>query len=284
MIDLHTHSIYSDGTFTPGQLVAEAKRQGLEAIALTDHNTVQGLPEFLEAGKKEGVETVPGVEMSAQWEDIELHILGLFIPQSRYEDITARLNAFRERKENSNIELVSALAKAGMVLDYPKIRGDMKGYVNRAVIGSAMTEAGYTASVAEAFEKYLLPGRGFYTPPRREDALEIIAFLKSLGAVTVLAHPFLNLDTAALSRFLPMAVAAGLDGMEILYSEYDRQTTVLSGEIADAFSLLPSGGSDFHGANKPDIRLGKGKGNLKIPYRYLSGLRSKGIPERKEIR
>ena len=280
MIDLHTHSTYSDGTLTPGQLVAEAKKQGLEAIALTDHNTVMGLEAFMEEGRRQGVETIPGAELTAQWEDKELHILGLLIPQTQYGKITARLDLFCQRKEESNYRLVEALARAGMALDYPALREKEKGYVNRAVIGRAMTEAGYTQSVAEAFEKYLQPGQGFYTPPQRENALEVLRFLKSIGAVTVLAHPFLNLEEESLKRFLADAIPAGLDAMEVLYSDYDSQTTAISLELAEHYSLLCSGGSDFHGSNKPAIALGTGRGTLEIPYAYLTQLKKKAKSER----
>lgn len=275
MIDLHTHSYYSDGTCSPAQLVAQAQDMGLHAIALCDHNTVEGLPAFMAAGENSTVETVPGIELSTEYNGTELHVLALFIQPAHYGPITALLEEFRLCKEQSNIQLTEALRRAGLDIDYSRIRAEAEGYVNRAVIGAELTRKGYTASVQEAFRKYLDPVRGFYIPPKRLDTLDAIGFVKELGAVAVLAHPFLNLEETRLRQFLFKAVACGLDGMEILYSRYDSRTTELSRKIAEEFGILPSGGSDFHGRNKPDIRLGTGRGNLEVPDEFLQKLAGK---------
>ena len=272
MIDLHTHSTFSDGTLTPTQLVDLAKKQGLSAIALTDHNTVLGLPEFMAAGEKNGLKPVPGVEFSTEYNGIELHILGLFVEEENYGPVTALLEDFSRRKEDSNRNLVAALAAAGIRVDYEKIRREAEGYVNRAIIGAEMTALGYTASVEEAFQKYLSEKRGYYVPPRRLDAYDAITFIKSQGLVAVLAHPFLNLDGAQLRTFLPRAVECGLDGMEVFYPKYTPEQTAEALKIADEFALLHSGGSDFHGENKPDIALGTGRGQLQIPEHFLTAL------------
>lgn len=273
--DLHTHSYYSDGTCSPAGLVDAAEALGLAAIALTDHNTVEGLPEFLEAVRGRGVEAVPGIEFSTDYGDTELHILGLFVAPEHYGAVTALLDEAKRRKERSNVALVEALNRAGYVLDYAAIREKTPGaQVNRAHIAMALAEKGYTASVQEAFKTLLSPKCGYYTPPKRPDAFETIRFIKSIGAVAVLAHPFLNLKTPeALRVFLKEAVRWGLDGMETLYPLFDEEATRLAERIADEFGLKPSGGSDFHGAAKPDIRLGTGRGGLKVPPEYLEGLR-----------
>ena len=275
MIDLHAHTTFSDGTLTPTELVAEARAKGLAAVALTDHNIVDGLPEFMEAGRKMGVRTVPGVEFSTEYRGVELHILALFVSPAAYAPITALLEDYRNRKERSNRELVEALSRAGMPLDYDKIRRESEGYVNRAVIGAAMTRRGYTVSVKDAFKRFLNPDRGYYIPPRRPDAYETVAFIKSLGAVAVLAHPFLDLDEAGLREFLPVARDKGLDGMEVYYARNTPEQTALSLAIAAEFGLLPSGGSDFHGENKPDISLGSGRGDLAVPDRLLPALEAR---------
>lgn len=274
LCDLHTHSTASDGSLTPTELVALAKQTGLAAIVLSDHNTVEGLPEFLAAGEKYGVETVPAVEFSTEFEGIELHIIAMFVKPEYYGVITERMDDFKIRKEKSNIDLVFALQKAGFDLDYDRIR-EGHSYVNRAHIGQELTRLGYTESVQEAFKTYLSPKQGYYVPPKRQDALETIAFIKSIGAVAVLAHPFLELDEAGLRKFLPLAKAAGLDAMETVYSKFDPDTEKLAKAIAEEFSLLQSGGSDFHGSAKPDIFLGKGRGNIAIPYEILEKLKEK---------
>lgn len=272
MIDLHTHSTFSDGTLTPTQLIREAQTKDLSAVALTDHNTVEGLPEFVCAGLGSGVKVIPGVEFSTEYEGIELHILALFVTPEMYAPITSVLEDFRIRKEKSNEELVTALGKVGIQIDYEKIRRESDGYVNRAVIAAEMTALGYTASVKEAFKTYLQPEFGYYIPPRRPDAYEMICFIKELGAVAVLAHPLLNLTERQLRGFLPKAVTSGLDAMEIAYPKYSPMETLLAQVVAEDHGLLPSGGSDFHGENKPDIALGTGRDNLCIPDSWLAAL------------
>ena len=273
--DLHLHTTASDGTDTPEQLIELAAQAGLSAVALCDHNTVAGLPEFLEAARNASVEAVPGVEFSTQHADTELHILGLFIQSEKYAQVTQMLNAFLQDKEQSNRDLIKRLNAAGFILDYEKIKAQSGGYVNRAVIAAEMTRMGYTVSVKDAFKRFLSESKGFYIPPKRLDAFEAIRFIKSIGAVAVLAHPFLNLDEKGLREFLPEAVAAGLDGMEIYYPKFSREETALAESIAKEFDLLPSGGSDFHGENKPDIALGVGRGDLRIPGGFLEDLRKR---------
>ena len=273
--DLHTHSTASDGTCTPTQIIRQAEQLQLSAVVLSDHNTVAGLAEFLAAGEDSPVVAVPAVEFSTQYGETELHILGLFIGKEKYPQVTQLLESLLRAKEQSNIDLVDKLATAGVVLDYEKIKAEAGSYINRAVIGAEMTRLGYVSSVPEAFKKYLSEENGFYVPPRRLDSYEAIRFIKSIGAVAVLAHPLLNLDEAGLRGFLPDAVNAGLDGMEVYYSKYGPEETALAQSIAAEFQLLPSGGSDYHGGNKPGIELGVGRGDLRIPAHWLDALRSR---------
>ena len=267
--DLHTHSVYSDGTLTPAELVAEAKKIGLSAIALTDHNTVAGLPEFVSAAENSGVMAVPGVEFSTDYGNTELHILALFVQPTQYAPITNLLEEAAQRKEASNRALAYALRNGGYLLDYDAIKANTpRGQVNRAHFAAELTRLGYTHTRQEAFETLLAPECGFYVPPARIGSLEAIRFIKSLGAVAVLAHPFLSLDEKALREFLPMAISAGLDAMEVAYSQYSPETTALAEDIAAEYGLKCSGGSDFHGANKPQIPLGAPS----IPIEWLDEL------------
>ena len=271
--DLHTHSIYSDGTLSPAELLCLAEEKGVSAVALCDHNTVAGLPEFLDAAKKSNVEAVPGAEFSSEYKGGELHILGLFIEPEHYDAVKEKMEQMLIRKEEKNLELLEALRHAGIDLDYGAIKaGTPGGQVNRAVIAAEMVRKGYCESIKEAFSKWLGSKCGYYHPPQRPDAFEMIRFIKSIGAVAVLAHPFLNLNEAELCEFLHDAVAAGLDGMEVYYSTFTAEQTLLAKKIADRFGLLYSGGSDFHGANKPDIQLGSGKGNFHIDCGTLKKL------------
>lgn len=271
--DLHIHSTFSDGTDTPTALVAMAEEKGLGAIALTDHNTVAGLPEFLRAAEGKKVHAVTGTEFSTDYNGIELHILGLFLKQEHFAQITDLLEDYRIRKDQSNADLVAKLNAAGYAIDYDRIKNSTpEGQVNRALIAAELTRLGYTESIQDAFKKLLSPKCGYYVPPTRPDPFETIRFIKSMGAVAVLAHPFLNLNEAQLREFLTQAVPAGLDGMETLYSTYDEETTALACAIAQEFGILQSGGSDYHGGNKPHIKLGIGQGKLAIPYKWMTAL------------
>lgn len=271
--DLHTHSNFSDGTYSPAQLIEAAKALGLQAIALTDHNTVAGLPDFVAAGQGSGLEAVPGCEFSTDYRGTELHILGLYLTPAHYQTVTDLLAEAQREKEKSNIDLVAALNAAGYELDYEAICATCNGQINRAHIAAAMVEKGYFADMQACFRGVLSAKHGFYRQPKRISAYDCIRFIKSLGAVAVLAHPFLNLDEAALRAFLPKAVEAGLDGMEVAYSKYSPETTATAVAVADDFGLCYAGGSDFHGGNKPEIQLGTGRGDLRIPLNWLDALK-----------
>lgn len=267
--DLHTHSCYSDGTCTPSEIIGLAVSAGLSAVALTDHNTVAGLPSFLAAARGKPIRAIPGVEISTGYGGKELHIVGLFLNPSIFDAVTEFLNIINLRKEAGNRELIRALCAAGYDLNYEAIRrSHPEGTVNRAVIAAALVEKGYVPSIKEAFGTLLSSKNGYYTPPERIPALEAIRFLASIHAVPVLAHPFLNLSEAELRQFLPEAKNQGLTAMETSYASYSEQTRLLAEKIAAQFGLLSSGGSDFHGRNKPDIALGTGKGDLLVPAEY----------------
>lgn len=274
LCDLHVHSTCSDGTLTPGELVRLAEKLGLGAVALCDHNTVAGLPEFLEAGKHSAVEAVPGVEFSTDYQDRELHLLALFVKPEHYAAVTEKVEEMLARKERSNVALVQALQSAGVTLDYASIKaGTPNGQVNRAVIAAEMVRRGYCASVKEAFSNYLSPKHGFFHPPKRLDVFEMIDFIRSIGAVSVLAHPFLNLGEDELRAFLTKAVPLGLDAMETEYSTFSEEQRQILREMAAEFGIGISGGSDFHGDNKPDIALGIGRGDLRVPMEVLKRLK-----------
>lgn len=176
------------------------------------------------------------------------------------------------------MELIKALNKAGYEIDYDAIeKSTPKGNFNRAHVGEELTKKGYTRSIEHAFDTLLKPEHGFYKEPERLDFFEMIEFIKEIGAVPVLAHPFLKLNCEELEIMLPLAKEKGLVGMECFYSDYDEKTTRDALNIAGKYGLKYSGGSDFHGEKKPHIKLGKGKGNLEIPYEWAKELKNKQI-------
>ena len=270
--DLHTHSTASDGTFSPKELVEQARQIGLGAVALTDHNTLTGLSEFVQAARKTAVRAVPGIEVSTEYEGHEMHIVGLFLTPQAGVELERHLKIFEQEKEENNRELVEALNRAGYRISWERLRQQVMGRMNRAHIAAALTEAGYIQSPEEAFRTILRPDGPFYHPPHCPQSLQVLEMLRDLKICPVLAHPFLSLMPRQVEDFLPKAKKQGLIGMEVFYSTYNRRTTQAAQAMAEQYGLLPSGGSDFHGAIKPDIRLGVGRGNLKIPMDWLERL------------
>lgn len=274
--DLHTHSAYSDGTVMPAEIIEQAEKIGLSAVALTDHNTVAGLPSFFEAANGKNVEAIGGVELSTDFEDVELHIVGLFIEERHFEAIEGLVAELKLRKEESNLLLVQALNGAGYAIDYEEIKSRTpKKHINRAHFASALLEKGYVQSIPEAFDTLLSKTGGYYTQPKRLDVFETIAFLKKIGCVSVLAHPFQELDEEGVRRFLTLAKPYGLDGMETEYAKYDAETVKKAKAIAKEFNVKESGGSDFHGERRKGTYIGIGQGNLCVPMAFVETLRKK---------
>ncbi len=273
LCDLHTHSLCSDGANTPEELIAIASAAGLRAVALCDHNTVAGLVRFEAAAAGSGVMPIPGVEVTTAYEGREVHILGLFLKKEVRPYLAEYLSEINRRKEENNRILAARLSEGGYILDYPSIKAAAGGAMpNRVHFAKAMMERGYVSSVAEAFATVLADGGAFYRSAEKLDSLDVIRFLSSLGAVPVMAHPLLNLTEEKLREFLPKARAAGLCGMETVYSLFSAEQMALLASLAAEYGLLPSGGSDFHGTNKPGIKMGRGKDNISIPYRFCEDL------------
>lgn len=275
--DLHTHSYFSDGTLSPTEIVELAEEKELAAVVLCDHNTVDGLDEFLKAGEDKKVLTVPAVEFSTDYGEIELHIIGMFIGREDYDKVSDLMEAVQLEKEKSNIDLIYRLAEAGFDISYEDIKGKTHtGKINRAHVAAELTAKGYTDSVSDAFEKLLNQSVGYYVPPKRPNSFEMIKFIKEIGGLAILAHPFLNLKTEeSLRTFLIEAKKCGLDGMEVTYPRFSEEQANLANKLAEEFDLLKSGGSDFHGSNKPDIYIGVGKNNISVPVEFYLNIKEK---------
>lgn len=271
--DLHTHSNFSDGTDTPKQIIDKALRMGLEAVALCDHDCVDGLPQFLSAAKGKNIKAVAGAEFSVEYKEKELHILALFIPTESFDIITRLMRNEIKRKDKRNRELITKLNEAGYDIDYDVIKSKSEnGKFNRVAIANELMEKNYVSSTEEAYRTILSEKQGYYNPGKRIDFFDMIEIIKSIKAVPVLAHPFLQLSEEELEEFLPLAKEHGLAGMECYYSEFTPEQTECALRLCDKFSLKYSGGSDYHGENKPHIELGIGKGNLKIPASFAQEL------------
>ncbi len=281
-IDLHTHSTASDGTMTPTEIVIAAKAAGLEAVALTDHDTVQGLPEFMEAGRAHGLEVIPGVELTVRSDLGSLHILGYWVPMGQ-SGLTQSLEYLNRRRAERNREIAGKLQSLGLDVSYEEIEAKAGGTVGRPHIAQVLLDKNYVRTLQEAFDRYIASGGKAYVPKVVLSPEEAVRLLKAEGATVCLAHPkiYRKVDMAALEGFLARMKPLGLDGLEARYSAHSPEDNRAYENLAAKLGMVICGGSDFHGAVKPLIRLGKGKGDLFVPYSVLQALkdlrRSQGL-------
>lgn len=281
IIDLHTHSTASDGSLTPTQLVEAAWRAGLKAVAITDHDTVEGVAEALTAGQALGQVVVPGVEISLQGYEAQgmpasMHLLGLFLDPGQ-PDLAAGLERLQRARAERNPQIVAKFNALGIPLTLEEVKAFAGGeLIGRPHFAQALLARKLVANRGEAFARYLAAGKAAYVPKWRFPPAEGIALLKQAGAVTVLAHPGLfKLGLAGLEALLLRLIDDGLDGVEAYYSEHDPAFTRAVLGLAARLRLVVSGGSDFHGDPKPDIALGLGRGNLRVPASLLAGLKDR---------
>ncbi len=263
--DLHTHTNHSDGSSTVQELILGAKENNL-IIALTDHNTVTGLAEFLSLAEREGITAIGGSELSTEHEGKEFHLIGLFISPEHYERVESLCAEFVELKEFSNIDLCRKLADKGMVIDYQAVKArNIKGNANRAHIAAELVSKGYFSSVKDAFSQVLDEKLGLYVPPKRLQLIDAIRFLRQIDALPVLAHPLKEVSADRLRQMLPALIDAGLVAIETMHSSYSDEDIAEAKKIVKDLGILESGGSDYHGDIKPGVALGCGKGSLDIP-------------------
>lgn len=264
--DLHCHSNFSDGSNTPEEVIDLACQAGLSAIALTDHNTLDGLADFFQAAQGR-IEACGGCEFTTEDNGQELHLLGLFLDPDRAQVLQEELTAQLIRKEASNRATIENLAAAGYDLSYQEFVSLYGNSVkNRVHIARYLIHKGIISEVGEAFADLLSKDGTYYIESAKLDFYKMIPLIKEAGGVTVWAHPLFHVDRQECERIMIKAKACGLDGVEVYYSTYTEDDTVYMRELAAKYGLLESGGSDFHGENKADIQIGSGRGNLSISY------------------
>ena len=275
-IDLHTHSNRSDGSLSPARLVEYAKQRGLSAMALTDHDTVSGVAEALEQGKITDIEIVPGIEFSAR-SGKETHILGFFIDHEN-GTLLKKLDELRETRITNAKEICKRLRGLGFEIYAEKIILKLKEgeSIGRVHIANEMIDKGYVSSVSEAFEKYIGSGKpAYYTRPKSTD-VELISVIRKAGGAAFLAHPYSTGKRGEeLVEYISYLKENGLSGIECLYSEYTPEERAGLLKIAERLDLLVSGGTDFHGENKPELEIGIGHGDLEIEYGILEKIKNK---------
>lgn len=271
-IDLHTHSTCSDGTLSPTEVVKEAAKSGLAAIALTDHDTIDGLQEAMEAGKMFGIEVITGIEFSVA-ADTEMHLLGLGFSLDCPE-IKNILDDMIIQRDKRNYEVIELLKNIGIHITIDDIIAQSTSKVTgRTQIAKAMIKKGYVSSIKEAFDKYLSFGKPAFIPRSTLSPEDAIKIIKNSGGKSFLAHlNQIGKTDEELYVILRHLKECGLDGIEGYYTEYTEDMNTRYRKMADNLDLLISGGSDFHGTNKDNYNIGTGKGNLRIPYKILKNI------------
>lgn len=277
LIDLHTHSIASDGSDTPAQLVRLACEKKLKGIALTDHDTVSGIPEFLAEAGKAGITGVPGVEISSRLFSKEVHIVGLFIDPGT-PALLELLGKMRNGREKRNREIVQKLCVLGYQISYDELREAAGGEsIGRPHIGALLIRKGYFATMQDVFVQCLKRGCRAYVPRELPEAAEAVTAIHAAGGLAVWAHPVSGQagERGYAKKMLRKLLEFGIDAVETNYSMFSEHQTQMMHEIAEAAGVLKSGGSDYHGANQPGIELGSGAGSLAVPAEFLDRMLEK---------
>lgn len=273
-IDLHTHSTESDGTLTPQELMEHAREIGLSAIALTDHDSIQGIAKARPVAESLGLELVPGIELSTDYNGKEIHILGYYIDEKNPEFL-ARLKDFVDGRDKRNEKMAGLLRQEGFDLTLEGIYEEYPdSVITRAHFSRYLVDHGFVKDRETVFAKYLGDNCRCYVPREKITPFEAIKLIQMGGGLAFFAHPVLcHMNHDRLRSFIGDLKNAGLAGMEAIYSMNTPGDEANMKKLAHEFDLLISGGSDFHGSNKPYIRLGSGKGNLYIPYDVLAGIK-----------
>ena len=275
IIDLHVHSTESDGTLTPEDLVAEAKKVGLAAFALTDHDTCQGVCKAMPLAASAGIELIPGIELSTDYHGKEVHIVGLYIDIEN-EQLLKKTAEYRKCRSERNALMVEALRKEGLSITMEELVAENPDCViTRANIARFLYEHGQIKSVREAYHRYIGDHCKCYVGRLKVASTDAVRLIKEAGGTAILAHPLLyGLSNTNLQKMIDELKPAGLDGLEAIYSTYTTGEEQQMKRLARENGLLISGGSDFHGSNKPDIALGRGQGHLYIPYSVLETIKA----------
>lgn len=273
LIDLHVHSNASDGSLSPSEVVSLAAEAGLSAIAITDHDTVSGVQEALDAAADQNITVVPGVELSCLYHDREIHLLGLFI-NHQDPDFLKFLKDAEEKRITRNIEMLNAFQKDGFQITEEDLTcGNPKTIITRAHFARALVKRGYASSVDQAFKKYLNPDRPYYRKRRIITPMEALQAVIAADGFPVLAHPCLyKLGWAQIEELIVSLTDAGMKGLECFHSSNTQNESSKLRSLALKYHLFPTGGSDFHGAAKPDIKIGCGRGKLRVPAQYLDDI------------
>lgn len=280
-IDLHVHSNRSDGTYTPGQLVDYALEKGLAAFALTDHDTVDGLDEAISRAaqlRRESLlvpEVIPGIEFSTEYQGQDVHVVGLYIDHHNLS-FRKQLQEFVDSRTARNRKMCRLLREAGVAVSYEALLEEFPdSVITRAHYAKYLLNHGYIQSMKEAFDRYVGDHCPCFVPREKVTPVQAVKLILEAEGIPVLAHPILyHMSDERLDTLTAELKETGLIGIEAVYSTYKPHEERQIRALAKKYDLLLSGGSDFHGSNKPGLDLGTGYGNLFVPYELLKNLKN----------
>lgn len=278
-IDLHVHSVCSDGTCTPEELVDLAIDHELVAFALTDHDTVDGVERAVKAGEKRHIQVIPGVELSCEYvispeRKKEIHILGYNLDWNQQE-LRDTLEAVAKERDDRNRKMCENLSQAGFPIDYESLTARFGNTIlTRAHFARFLLEKGAIPSIDSAFKKILAQDGPYFVMRKYLTPKKGIELIKGAGGIPVLAHPLLyKMSVTELHNLLAELKEYGLRGIEAMYSRNRGNDEAFVRKLAEEYGLFITGGTDFHGANKPDLEIGSGEGNLRVPVMLLENLK-----------
>jgi len=264
--DLHLHTIFSDGTYTPSALIEQALDMGINIIAITDHDTVDGILPSLEAARGKDIEIIPAIELTAEYDGLEIHILGYFIDYNS-KALLKKLDFLKQNRRERMLQMVDKLNKMGIAIEAQevfKLSGNAP--VGRLHLARTLLQAGYVDSIATAFQKYIGERSPAYVCGFRLGPQEAIRLIKEHRGLAVLAHPY----SMRRDDLIPLFIEYGLAGLEVFYPEHTNSTTQRYKNLAEKYNLLLTGGSDCHGFAKPEVKLG----SVKLPEVFVEKLKA----------
>ncbi|CAG4933993.1 MULTISPECIES: PHP domain-containing protein [Acidithrix] len=274
MIDLHTHSRVSDGSASPTEVVELAAAAGLRAIALTDHDRFDGLTQAKARAIELGIEFISGVEVSCHYNEGTMHMLVYFV-DAHSSPIAETLIEMQMAREDRNLKILELMNKDGINITFEELSAEGGGVgIGKPHFAALLVKKGVVSTLQEAFDHYLAKGNKYYVEKITLSPKDMIALSLRSGGMPVLAHPFtVEEDRDRLADIIQGWVSDGLAGIEAHYGRYNQEQREFLVGLAEKLDIVATGGSDFHGTYKPDLSVGVGKGDLRVPYRALEQLR-----------
>lgn len=275
-VDLHLHTTASDGVLSPSEIVRYAKAKGLQAIAITDHDTIEGLEEGISEGERTGFEVIPGIEISAEHSPGSMHILGFFL-DIHHPLLNERLEYLQKARAERNPKIVEKLNRLGIDITFDEIlRVSGGGQVGRPHFANVLLQKKHVRSFQEAFDRFLKKDASAYVDKFRFTSKEAIHFINEAKGIAVLAHPNTlgMVGYSELEKLILRLAEEGLKGIEAYYPEHSSTEATRYKTLAERHGLLVTGGTDYHGIEKNGLEIGVGRGEMKIPYSIVENLKA----------